>query len=189
MELCRLDGRYVRDGPRSDRLLVVLDSGRRRRGARVAALPLLPVGRVVRDLRGVRDLGVLRLAAAAANSSHLTRALTSATGGDRMTFDTIERAIEEIAAGRAVVVVDDEDRENEGDLIAAASKVTPELVAFMVRHTSGVLCVPMQSATLDRLGLPPMTARNEDAKQTAYTVSVDARRGVTTGISAADRAH
>ncbi|HEY0869410.1 MAG TPA: 3,4-dihydroxy-2-butanone-4-phosphate synthase, partial [Acidothermaceae bacterium] len=106
-----------------------------------------------------------------------------------MTFDTIERAIEEIAAGRAVVVVDDEDRENEGDLIAAASKVTPEIVAFMVRHTSGVLCVPMKSETLDRLGLPPMTARNEDAKQTAYTVSVDARRGVTTGISAADRAH
>jgi 3,4-dihydroxy 2-butanone 4-phosphate synthase/GTP cyclohydrolase II len=106
-----------------------------------------------------------------------------------MTFDTIDRAIEQIAAGRAVVVVDDEDRENEGDLIAAASKATPELVAFMVRHTSGVLCVPMQSKTLDRLGLPPMTSKNEDAKQTAYTVSVDARRGVTTGISAADRAH
>jgi 3,4-dihydroxy 2-butanone 4-phosphate synthase / GTP cyclohydrolase II len=106
-----------------------------------------------------------------------------------MTFDTIDRAIEEIAAGHAVIVVDDEDRENEGDLIAAASKVTPELIAFMVRHTSGVLCVPMESATLDRLGLPPMTSRNEDAKQTAYTVSVDARRGITTGISAADRAH
>jgi 3,4-dihydroxy 2-butanone 4-phosphate synthase/GTP cyclohydrolase II len=106
-----------------------------------------------------------------------------------MTFDTIDRAIEEIAAGRAIIVVDDEDRENEGDLVAAASKATPELVAFMVRHTSGVLCVPMQSNTLDRLGLPPMTTRNEDAKQTAYTVSVDARRGLTTGISAADRAH
>jgi 3,4-dihydroxy 2-butanone 4-phosphate synthase/GTP cyclohydrolase II len=106
-----------------------------------------------------------------------------------MTFDTIDRAIEEIAAGRAIVVVDDEDRENEGDLLAAASRVTPELVAFMVRYTSGVLCVPMQSKTLDRLGLPPMTTRNEDAKQTAYTVSVDARRGITTGISAADRAH
>ncbi|MDQ1539697.1 MAG: 3,4-dihydroxy 2-butanone 4-phosphate synthase / cyclohydrolase [Actinomycetota bacterium] len=106
-----------------------------------------------------------------------------------MTFDTIDRAIEEIAAGKAVVVVDDEDRENEGDLIAAASKATPELVAFMVKHTSGVLCVPMHGKTLDRLGLPPMTTKNEDAKQTAYTVSVDARRGVTTGISAADRAH
>jgi len=106
-----------------------------------------------------------------------------------MTFDSIERAIADIAAGRAIVVVDDEDRENEGDLIAAASAVTPDLVAFMVRHTSGVLCVPMRSATLDRLGLPPMTSRNEDAKQTAYTVSVDARRGISTGISAADRAH
>jgi 3,4-dihydroxy 2-butanone 4-phosphate synthase/GTP cyclohydrolase II len=106
-----------------------------------------------------------------------------------MTFDTIDRAIADIAAGRAVIVVDDEDRENEGDLVVAASKATPELVAFMVRHTSGVLCVPMESKTLDRLGLPPMTSRNEDAKQTAYTVSVDARHGVTTGISAGDRAH
>jgi 3,4-dihydroxy 2-butanone 4-phosphate synthase/GTP cyclohydrolase II len=106
-----------------------------------------------------------------------------------MTFDPIERAVADVAAGRAVVVVDDEDRENEGDLIAAASKATPELVAFMVRHTSGVLCVPMEGRTLDRLGLPPMTIRNEDKKQTAYTVSVDARGGITTGISAADRAH
>lgn len=104
-------------------------------------------------------------------------------------FDSIERAIADVAAGKAVVVVDDEDRENEGDLIAAASKATPELIAFMVRHTSGVICVPMEGKTLDRLGLPPMTVRNEDRKQTAYTVSVDARNGITTGISAADRAH
>ena len=104
-------------------------------------------------------------------------------------FDSIERAVADIAAGKAVVVVDDADRENEGDLVAAASKATPELVAFMVRHTSGVICVPMEGKTLDRLGLPPMTVRNEDRKQTAYTVSVDARNGVTTGISAADRAH
>jgi 3,4-dihydroxy 2-butanone 4-phosphate synthase/GTP cyclohydrolase II len=104
-------------------------------------------------------------------------------------FDPIDRAIADIAAGLAVVVVDDADRENEGDLVVAASKITQEQVAFMVRHTSGVVCVPMEGATLDRLGLPPMTARNEDLKQTAYTVSVDARRGVTTGISAADRAH
>ena len=106
-----------------------------------------------------------------------------------MNFDSIERAIADIAAGKAVVVVDDEDRENEGDLIAAASKATTELVAFMVRYTSGVLCVPMEGSTLDRLRLPPMTSRNEDKKQTAYTVSVDARYGITTGISAADRAH
>jgi 3,4-dihydroxy 2-butanone 4-phosphate synthase/GTP cyclohydrolase II len=104
-------------------------------------------------------------------------------------FDPIERAIADIAAGKAVIVVDDEDRENEGDLVAAASKATPQLIAFMVRHTSGVICVPMEGKTLDRLGLPPMTVRNEDRKQTAYTVSVDARNGVTTGISAADRAH
>ncbi len=104
-------------------------------------------------------------------------------------FDPIEQAIADIAGGRAVIVVDDRDRENEGDLVAAASRVTPELIAFMVRHTSGVLCVPMEGETLDRLGLPPMTMRNEEAKQTAYTVSVDARFGITTGISAADRAH
>jgi len=106
-----------------------------------------------------------------------------------MTFDPIERAIADLAAGKAVIVVDGEDRENEGDLVVAASKATPELIGFMVRYTSGVLCVSMEGATLDRLGLPPMTARNEDKKQTAYAVSVDARRGVTTGISAADRAH
>jgi 3,4-dihydroxy 2-butanone 4-phosphate synthase / GTP cyclohydrolase II len=105
-----------------------------------------------------------------------------------MTFDPIERAIADIAAGKAVIVVDDADRENEGDLVAAASKATAELVAFMVRYTSGVLCVPMEGKTLDRLRLPPMTSRNEDKKQTAYTVSVDARNGITTGISAADRA-
>jgi len=106
-----------------------------------------------------------------------------------MTFHTIDRAIADIAAGKPVIVVDDEDRENEGDLVAAASRATTELVAFMVRYTSGVLCVPMEGITLDRLRLPPMTMRNEDKKQTAYTVSVDARNGITTGISAADRAH
>jgi 3,4-dihydroxy 2-butanone 4-phosphate synthase / GTP cyclohydrolase II len=103
-------------------------------------------------------------------------------------LDSIERAITELAAGRPIVVVDDESRENEGDLIFAASKATPELVGFMIRHTSGVICMPMEGHELDRLKLPPMTAVNEDRKGTAYTVSVDARDGVTTGISAADRA-
>ena len=103
-------------------------------------------------------------------------------------LDSIERAITEVRAGRPVVVVDDEHRENEGDLFFAASKATPELVGFTIRHTSGVICVPMEGATLDRLVLPPMTAVNEDRKQTAYTVTVDARDGITTGISAADRA-
>ncbi|QIS20777.1 bifunctional 3,4-dihydroxy-2-butanone-4-phosphate synthase/GTP cyclohydrolase II [Nocardia terpenica] len=103
-------------------------------------------------------------------------------------FDTIERAVADIAAGRAVVVVDDEGRENEGDLIFAAEKATPELVAFMIRYTSGYICVPLTGADCDRLGLPPMYAINQDKHGTAYTVSVDAREGVSTGISAADRA-
>ena len=104
-------------------------------------------------------------------------------------FDPIERAIDEIAAGRAVVVVDDEDRENEGDLIFAAEKATPELVAFMRRYTSGYICVPVTEADADRLDLPPMFRVNQDRRGTAYTVTVDAREGVTTGISATDRAH
>jgi 3,4-dihydroxy 2-butanone 4-phosphate synthase/GTP cyclohydrolase II len=104
------------------------------------------------------------------------------------TLDPIERALADLAAGRPVVVVDAADRENEGDLILAASKATTEALAFMIRHTSGVVCVPMTGEALDRLELPPMTARNEDPKGTAYTVSVDARVGVTTGVSAADRA-
>jgi 3,4-dihydroxy 2-butanone 4-phosphate synthase/GTP cyclohydrolase II len=102
-------------------------------------------------------------------------------------LDPVEVAITAIAEGRPVVVVDDEDRENEGDLIVAASMATPEVIGFMVRHTSGVICAPMQGADLDRLSLPPMTQVNQDPKGTAYTVSVDAAAGVTTGISAADR--
>jgi 3,4-dihydroxy 2-butanone 4-phosphate synthase / GTP cyclohydrolase II len=109
------------------------------------------------------------------------------TGAVRL--DTVEQAIADIAAGKVVVVVDDEDRENEGDLVAAASRATPAMLAFMIRYTSGVICVPMEGSELDRLKLPPMTAVNEDRKRTAYSVSVDARDGVSTGISAADRAH
>jgi len=103
-------------------------------------------------------------------------------------LDTIERAIADIAAGKAVVVVDDEDRENEGDLIFAAEMATPELVAFMVRYTSGYLCVPLDGDSCDRLGLPPMYSMNQDKHGTAYTVTVDARDGIGTGISASDRA-
>lgn len=103
-------------------------------------------------------------------------------------LDTIPDALEAMRNGQLVVVVDDEDRENEGDLIIAASKVTSETMAFLIRHTSGVVCVPMTGEDLDRLALPPMTAVNEDRKGTAYSVSVDARDGVSTGISAADRA-
>ena len=104
-------------------------------------------------------------------------------------LDPVERAIADIAAGRAVVVVDDEDRENEGDIIFAAAKATPELMAFTIRYSSGVICVPMPAEMLDRLDLPLMTPYNEDKLRTAYTISVDARDGVSTGISAADRAH
>ena len=104
-------------------------------------------------------------------------------------LDPVERAIEDIDAGKAVVVDDDEDRENEGDIIFAASKATPELMAFTIRHSSGVICVPMPADMLDRLEIPLMTPHNKDKMRTAYTISVDARDGVTTGISAADRAH
>ncbi|GAA2834660.1 bifunctional 3,4-dihydroxy-2-butanone-4-phosphate synthase/GTP cyclohydrolase II [Crossiella cryophila] len=104
-------------------------------------------------------------------------------------FDTIEAAIADIAAGRPVIVVDDEGRENEGDIIFAAEKATPELIAFTVRYTSGYICVPLPEADCDRLDLPPMYHTNQDARGTAYTVTVDARTGVSTGISAADRAH
>jgi 3,4-dihydroxy 2-butanone 4-phosphate synthase/GTP cyclohydrolase II len=105
----------------------------------------------------------------------------------KVRLDSVERAIADIAAGKAVVVVDDEDRENEGDIIFAAAKSTPELMAFTIRHSSGVICAPMPGAILDRLEIPLMTPHNKDAYRTAYTISVDARDGVTTGISAADR--
>jgi 3,4-dihydroxy 2-butanone 4-phosphate synthase/GTP cyclohydrolase II len=104
-------------------------------------------------------------------------------------LDTVERAIDDIRVGRAVIVVDDEDRENEGDIVFAASKATAALVAFTIRYASGVICVPMEGAVLDRLAIPLMTPHNRERLRTAYTISVDARDGVTTGISAADRAH
>ncbi|HEY1966746.1 MAG TPA: bifunctional 3,4-dihydroxy-2-butanone-4-phosphate synthase/GTP cyclohydrolase II [Pseudonocardia sp.] len=114
------------------------------------------------------------------------RAAEAGLGG---AFETIERALQDLADGKAVVVVDDEDRENEGDLIFAAEKATPELVSFMVRYTSGYICVALTETECDRLDLPPMHHTNADSFRTAFTVTVDARQGVTTGISAADRAH
>lgn len=103
------------------------------------------------------------------------------------TFDSVEDAIQAIAEGRLVIVVDDEDRENEGDLIMAASKATPETVNMMIRYGSGIVCVPMLGAQLDRLGLGPMVARNREVQRTDFAVSVDAASGVTTGVSAYDR--
>jgi 3,4-dihydroxy 2-butanone 4-phosphate synthase/GTP cyclohydrolase II len=103
-------------------------------------------------------------------------------------FDPIEEVLEEIHQGRLVIVTDDANRENEGDLILAAEKASPELINFMIRYTSGVICVPMEGASLDRLELPLMTVRNTESMRTAYTISADAKDGVSTGISAADRA-
>jgi 3,4-dihydroxy 2-butanone 4-phosphate synthase / GTP cyclohydrolase II len=102
-------------------------------------------------------------------------------------LDEVTRAIKDIADGRPVVVVDDANRENEGDIIFAAGKATPELLAFTIRYSSGVICVPMRGVDLDRLQIPLMTTQNTERMRTAYTVSVDAAVGVTTGISAADR--
>ncbi|MEV8457210.1 bifunctional 3,4-dihydroxy-2-butanone-4-phosphate synthase/GTP cyclohydrolase II [Streptomyces sp. NPDC052095] len=105
-------------------------------------------------------------------------------------LDPVGQAIRDIAAGRPVVVVDDEDRENEGDLVVAAEKATPEIVAFMMSKCRGLICAPMEGDELDRLDLPQMVDRNTESMRTAFTVSVDAApaHGVTTGISAADRA-
>jgi 3,4-dihydroxy 2-butanone 4-phosphate synthase/GTP cyclohydrolase II len=103
-------------------------------------------------------------------------------------FDKIESVAADLKKGKMVVVVDDASRENEGDLILAAEKATPKNINFMVRYTSGVICVPMAGDDLDRLELPLMTQQNMERMRTAYTISVDAARGVSTGISAADRA-
>ena len=112
------------------------------------------------------------------------------SSGSTGQFDDIKEVVADIKAGKIVIVTDDEDRENEGDLIFAAEKATPELVAFTVRYTSGVVCVPMLGSELDRLKLPLMMPpqTNTERLRTAYTVSVDAAQGVSTGISAADRA-
>src|SRR5512146_415453 len=100
-----------------------------------------------------------------------------------MSFSSIPEIIADIRAGRMVVIVDDEDRENEGDLIMAAEHATSEAVAFMIRHTSGIICVPMEDRRLAELDLPQMVANNADAYRTAFTVSVDYRFGTTTGVS------
>ena len=103
-------------------------------------------------------------------------------------FDSVEDAIAAIAAGEMIIVVDDDDRENEGDLIMAASKATPEQVAFMIRHTSGILCAPVLEDRAKDMHLEPMVARNDAPMSTAFTVSIDYKRGLTTGISAEERA-
>ena len=103
-------------------------------------------------------------------------------------LNSVAEILAELRAGRMVVVMDDEDRENEGDLIMAAERATPEAVAFMIRHTSGIICVPMEEQRLARLELPQMVPVNDEQQRTAFTVSVDVRAGTTTGVSSADRA-
>src|SRR5438045_3591874 len=112
--------------------------------------------------------------------------ITKAT--DTFQFDAIDDVVSDIAKGRIVIVTDDADRENEGDLVIAAGKVTPEAVNFMATHGRGLICVPISNERAEQLGLQRMVTQNREAQRTDFTVSVDAARGVTTGISAYDRA-
>ena len=106
---------------------------------------------------------------------------------EEIAFDSVEEAIVEVAAGRPVIVTDDEDRENEGDLIIAAAKVTPESVNMMIQHARGLICTPCTAHHLQRLGITQMVDENRESHKTDFTVSVDAAEGITTGISAYDR--
>src|SRR5438874_811493 len=112
--------------------------------------------------------------------------ITKAT--ETFQFDAIDDVVSDIAKGRIVIVTDDADRENEGDLVIAAEKVTPEAVNFMATHGRGLICVPISNERAEQLGLQRMVTQNREAQRTDFTVSVDAARGVTTGISAYDRA-
>ena len=105
-----------------------------------------------------------------------------------MILSPVSKAIEDIKAGRMIIVVDDPGRENEGDLVAAAGKITPYIVNFMASHGRGLICLPILGERLDALNIVPMVERPDKSKEAAFTVSVDARKGVTTGISAHDRA-
>src|ERR687896_598465 len=105
-----------------------------------------------------------------------------------MAIATIEEAVADIRDGRMIIITDDEDRENEGDLVCAAEKVTPEIINFMARHARGLICLPLTEERCDELHLTTQVADNTSYLGTAFTVSIDARKGITTGISAADRA-
>src|SRR5256712_11809696 len=111
-----------------------------------------------------------------------------ASATETFQFDTIDDVVSDVAKGRIVIVTDDADRENEGDLVMAAEKVTPEAVNFMAMHGRGLICVPISNERAEQLGLQRMVMQNREAHRTDFTVSVDASRGVTTGISAYDRA-
>ena len=150
---------------------------------------------------GVTQGRVSQLVGGALPSLDLAKKIAAATGqkvtprdfGDwdmakEQRLDSVEEAIKAIANGEMVVVVDDDDRENEGDLIAAAAKITPEQMAFMVRHTSGIVCTPITAEDARRLKLDPMVALNDAPMGTAFTVTIDYKEGLTTGISAKERA-
>lgn len=150
---------------------------------------------------GITQGRISQLVAGAQPSLDLANKIAAATGnkvrpadfGDQtmpneQKLDLVEDAVKAIAAGEMVVVVDDDDRENEGDLIAAAAKITPEQMAFMVRHTSGIVCTPITAEDAKRLKLDPMVALNDAPMGTAFTVTIDYKEGLTTGISARERA-
>lgn len=105
-----------------------------------------------------------------------------------MPINTIEEALEDIKAGKIVILVDDEDRENEGDLTMAAEKISPEAINFMARYGRGLICLSLTQEKIEQLQIPMMIGHNTSPFRTAFTVSIEAKRGVTTGISAADRA-
>ncbi len=147
---------------------------------------------------GITQGRVSQLVAGAQPSLELAMRIAVATGhkvkpqdfreGDMTSkLDSVEEAIKAIGNGDMVVVVDDDDRENEGDLIAAAAKITPEQMAFMVRHTSGIVCAPITAEDARRLKLDPMVALNDAPMGTAFTVTIDYKEGLTTGISAKER--
>ncbi len=149
---------------------------------------------------GITQGRVSQLVAGAQPSLELAIKIAAATGNkvqpqdfregemtETSKLDSVEEAIKAIADGQMVVVVDDDDRENEGDLIAAAAKITPEQMAFMVRHTSGIVCAPITAEDARRLKLDPMVALNDAPMGTAFTVTIDYKEGLTTGISAKER--
>src|ERR1044072_8653037 len=107
---------------------------------------------------------------------------------ETLKFDAVDEVVQDIAAGKIVIVTDDADRENEGDLIMAAEKATPQAINFMTMHGRGLICVPISPERADQLGLQRMVAQNREMYRTDFTVSVDAAKGVTTGIRAHDRA-
>ena len=120
--------------------------------------------------------------------THVLPALGEPPGEETSPFDAIEGAIADIRAGKMVVVLDDEDRENEGDLVMAAQMITPEAINFMRKEAGGLICVPLPGRRLDELQIPQMVSDNTAVHETAFTISVEARGRTTTGISAQDRA-